>query len=118
MTLPKLRSLFPASHDDGLSMRGTFELVSGGDLELRQGGRTKVGQRMTLKPCPQILHRIAVRRIRPKGLTQCSARVRVRVCSPRAYEGTAALTGRIDKCFGSYAEDVLCLLLRLKNEKA
>lgn len=58
-------------------MLGAFELVSGGDLELSQGGRAEVGQRMTLEPCPQILHRIAVRRIRRQESYRTLAKWRV-----------------------------------------
>ena len=59
MTSPKL-SLFPTRHDNGLAVLNTFELVSGGDLEVMKGGWAEIRQRMTLEPSPQIFDWSAV----------------------------------------------------------
>ena len=72
MTSPKL-SLFPAGHDNGLPMLSTLELASGGELEFVQRRGAEIGQGMALEPRPQVLHRVAVRRVwRQKRDLQCT----------------------------------------------
>ena len=62
-TSPK-PSLDPASGDDRGASLSALELGASGGIEFVEVGRTEVGQRVTLEPSPEKLHRIEVRRVR------------------------------------------------------
>lgn len=78
MTSPKL-SLLPAGHDDRPPLLSTLELVSGGEPEFLQCRRAKIGQGMTFEPSPQVLYRVAVRRVRrqKRDLNRAIGRVQI-----------------------------------------
>src|SRR3989338_8397959 len=63
MTSPQ-GSLHPASGDDRRALLSALEFVARGRVQLAQVVGTVVGQSVTLEPCPQVLDRIHVRRVR------------------------------------------------------
>ena len=62
MTLPK-RSLHPASGNNRGAFLRTLELVARAGMQFAEIRRAVIGQRMTLKPSPQILDRIQFGRV-------------------------------------------------------
>ena len=63
MTSPQ-GCLHPASSDDRRELLSTLELVARGGVQFAQVAGAVVGQGMSFEPCPEVLDRIEVRRIR------------------------------------------------------